>query len=362
MLFIIAILVRHAMQSNEKKIGLNDVYIIRPIAIFILIIYHSFIIYRGGWELPESFQPIVGYYIIASICCAFRLELLVFVSGYLFGLTLLRKQPTFKNTLTSKFKRLILPSIVFSTIYYYIFYYSPITFSFSHCILIILSGAGHMWYLPMLFWTMLICFGIERIKISEKFKIIGVLMFPLLSPLPLPFQLNQACYYTMYFYTGMLVFRNKDVIIEYLATCKQVIKLTIIFVALFVFGFYVREFIIDNRILNVNLISKALLYLSGKYLKIIYCIAGIFWIYALVNYLLEIKKLKIPQWIINLSAVCYGMYLFQQFILQYLYYYTDVPSIVGPYWLPWVGLAIATIGSYLLTVICRMTRIGRFIM
>lgn len=345
-------------QNNPIK--LNDVFIIRPIAVFFIIVYHAFIIYRGGWKQPIDFQDVGMYYSIATLSYAFWLELFVFISGYLLGLTLRHKELTFIALLTSKLKRLILPSILFSMIYYFMFMTS--NFSLTHCIIKILSGAGHMWFLPMLFWTMLISFGIDTMKVSEKFKIIGVLMLPVLSPLPLPFQLNQACYYTMYFYAGILVFRNRNIIIKHLATCKQVITLTSLFFILFLFGIYVREYIIDDKISNVDFISKALLYLTGKYIRIIYCIAGIFWIYALVNYLLDVKKLKVPQWVINLSAVCYGMYLFQQFILQYLYYYTNIPSIVGPYWLPWVGLAIATTGSYMLTVICRMTRIGRFIM
>lgn len=345
------------MQQNNP-IKLNDVYILRPIAIFFIIVYHSFIIFRGGWRQPVDYQNIEAYYFIATVSYAFWLELFVFISGYVFGLSLQRKQPSFKSTLVDKFKRLIIPSIVFSSIYYFMFY-DTANFSFSDCIIKVLSGAGHMWFLPMLFWTMFICLGIDNIKVSEKWKLIGVLVLPVFSLAPLPFQLNQACYYTMFFYTGMLFFRQKETIIEHLAIGKRVVALTFLFIILFVLGIYVREFLINNQISNVNSLIKAVLYLTSKYVRIVYCIAGILWIYALVNYLLKTKNINIPQWIINLSPVCFGVYLFQQFILQYLYYKTNIPSLVGSYWLPWVGLIVTTIGSYFLACLLRMTKIGR---
>lgn len=105
-----------------------------------------------------------------------------------------------------------------------------------------------------------------------------------------------------------------------------------------------------------------MLHMVGKYAKIAYCLVGIFGIYSLVNYLLNKENIKVTSRTINLSALCYGIYLFQQFILQWLYYKTTMPSIVGPYLLPWVGLLITVIGSYILTKLCRMTKIGRWLM
>lgn len=348
------------MASNIKQ-GLNDVYILRPIAIFFIIVYHAFIIYRGGWEKPSDYQDVTAYYTIATISYAFWLELFVFISGYLFALSLKRKQSEFKDMFISKFKRLILPSILFSIIYYFMFYY-PIDFSVSHCVMKIISGAGHLWFLPMLFWTMLICYVIDKIKISTKLKLVGVLFLPVLSLAPFPFQLNQACYYTMYFYIGMLVFRNRDCIIEFFAKRKWVLLGTVIFIVLFALGYYLRELLLPTIKNDVNIAIKAMLHIVGKYAKIVYCLVGIFWIYLLVNYLLNKEYIKVTPWIIKLSALCFGIYLFQQFILQWLYYKTSIPSIVGPYYLPWMGLIITVIGSCLLTKLCRMTRIGRWLM
>ena len=121
------------MSPNTKQ-GLNDVYVLRPVAIFFIIVYHSFIIYRGGWSEPVNYQNVTCYHAIATISYAFWLELFVFISGYVFALSLTRKMPTFKSIFVSKFKRLILPCILFSTIYYIMFYY-PVDFSINHCIM-----------------------------------------------------------------------------------------------------------------------------------------------------------------------------------------------------------------------------------
>ena len=131
-----------------KKL-LNDVVIIRPLAIFLLVVWHSFIIYTGGWAEPENFKSIELYWWLAKGSYACMLELFVFISGYVFALGLKRKKPTLKNVLSSKFKRLIIPSIVFSIIYYVMFY-DIRNLQISSFVIKILSGCGHMWFLPMM--------------------------------------------------------------------------------------------------------------------------------------------------------------------------------------------------------------------
>ena len=108
------------------KKSLNDILIIRPLAIFLLVVWHSFIIYTGGWKQPESFKHIETYWWIAKASYACMLELFVFISGYVFALGLEKKNPTLKNTIFSKFKRLIFPSLIFSIIYYIMFYRSSV--------------------------------------------------------------------------------------------------------------------------------------------------------------------------------------------------------------------------------------------
>ena len=193
---------------TERK-ALNDVYVIRPIAIFLLVVYHSFIIYTGGWKEPVGFQPIESYWWLAKFSYAFMLELFVFVSGYVLGLTLERKNPSFKELLVSKLKRLIVPSLIFSTIYYLCFYDLD-NFTIVGFLWDILNGCGHMWFLPMLFWTTLIAFGWDKLKLPQWLKLVGVYFLPVLSLLPIPLGLSSAMYYIPFFYTGLVIYRRRE--------------------------------------------------------------------------------------------------------------------------------------------------------
>ena len=349
-------------QLQQPKKHLNDVYVIRPIAIFLLVVYHSFIIYRGGWCQPVDFQYVGLYDWIATLCSAFRLELLVFCSGYLFALTLTRKQQSFWKMASSKAKRLLLPSVVFSIVYVALFYDIKGQ-TVGELLLTILSGAGHMWYLPMLYWVMLMCYGIDKINCSNWLKILGVAVLPILSILPFPLRIDRAVYYVLFFYLGMVIYRNRDAIISRIKSLRQVVLSFLIFVCIYAVGLYIAESgIMDPYTNSGNLIEKAIAIEVVKYVKIVYCILGIIFIYILVNYFLEVKKVRVTPWVINISGLCFGIYLFQQFILQILYYKTTLPSLVGPYWLPWVGLVITLILSYLLTKLSLKTKLGRQLM
>ena len=65
--------------------------------------------------------------------------------------------------------------------------------------------------------------------------------------------------------------------------------------------------------------------------------------------------------LIRLSGYCYGVYIFQQFILRYLYYKTDMAQCINPYALPWVAAVVTIALSLILTDLSLRTRIGRFL-
>lgn len=342
-----------------KKL-LNDVVIIRPLAIFLLVVWHSFIIYTGGWKQPENFKPIETYWWIAKGSYACMLELFVFISGYVFALGLEKKNPTLKNVLVGKFKRLIIPGIIFSLVYYVMFY-DIHNFSISSFAIKILSGCGHMWFLPMLFWTTIFVYLIDKISIPEYLKLIGCFALPVLSFLPIPLGLSTAFYYMPFFYLGVCVYRKRESILN--KTSKSlIIKLLIGGGITFWIGSLAIRDVLSQYLETSSIIVKYCSLIVGKYIQIIYALLGIAFIYMFVNYFTHIKECRISKWIIELNATCFGIYLFQQFILQILYYKTSLPTIVGPYWLPWVGLFITLVTSYILTKLSLKTNIGRQLM
>lgn len=334
---------------------LNDVVIIRPLAIFLLVVWHSFIIYTGGWKAPVGYRPVESYWWIGKASYAFMLELFVFISGYVFALSLEKKELSFIRVVKEKFRRLIIPSLIFSTIYYLLFCnlagFTLLGFTMS-----VLEGCGHLWFLPMLFWTTVICFCLNAINWPEWVKMMLVVCLVIFSIAPFPLGLSSALYYTLFFYVGMRIYKKKDSIKAF--NWRYSSLLGILFFLLFIVGTQVDRDILSVMVENSPFFLKAIALLATKYIRVGYALCGIAFVYVSVNSLLKATRWKPSGWILELNATCFGIYLFQQFILQFLYYKSPIPSLVGPYWLPWIGLVVALLASYVLTKISLKTSFG----
>lgn len=81
-----------------------------------------------------------------------------------------------------------------------------------------------------------------------------------------------------------------------------------------------------------------------------------------VGLYLNNNKAPIPQWILKIGNLCMGVYLIQQFILIALYRHTELPWLVSPYFLPWIGAFITMVLSVLVSLLARRTKVGRFLM
>ena len=324
--------------------------ILRPLAIILLVFYHAFIPYIHGWsKQPEGFHDIEAYWWIAKFSYSFMLYLFVFISGYVFALTLARK-PCFRQILFNKFKRLYVPCIIFSTVYIFMFYDFSV-FSFGKYLTILLSGAGHLWFLPMLFWAIIIAYLVDKIKYPLYIKTLMCCTFPLMSVLPIPFQLNTAFYYVPFFYLGIVFYRLNLSVGKY-NTSKNCILIG---------GGYLLTFIIGTILINNSAgIFNYDTYFIAKVLKaetiiitrLIYSFLGVLCLYMSVNFIIN-NGLRVPNWLVKVNSICFGVYIFQQFILMYLYYHTALPIIVGAYWLPWIGVVVTLVLSILFSILLK---------
>lgn len=345
-----------------QRTKLNDIVIIRPLAIFLLVVWHSFIIYVGGWKHPEGFQPVEGYWWLAKLSYAFMLELFVFVSGYVLGLTIEKKNPSFRSLFISKSKRLIIPSLVFSVVYYLLFYNLD-KFTVAGFVWSVLNGCGHMWFLPMLFWVTLIVFAYDKLQKPQWLKLIVAYCFPVLSLFHIPLGISSAMYYLPFFYMGIVIYRWRDKIVGCLCNRLSIsVLLGWLFLLLFLGVAIVSRDVLSAYKESELLIVQGIVVLCTKYMQLLCAVSGVAFVYALVNYLIVGNGLIVPKWVIELNGLCFGIYLFQQFILQILYYNTSMPVVVGPYWLPWLGLIMTLIISYILTKLSLKTRLGRHLM
>lgn len=339
---------------------LVDVVIIRPLIIGLLVIYHAFIIYMvDGWREPIGFAPVKGYGILADFLHSFRMQVIIFVAGYVYAyqvLTLGRNE-SLKQIVAKKFKRLILPSIFFSVIYFAMFYdwkdYNVLSATVR-----ILSGCGHMWFLPMLFW----CFWWGKLLIISninKVLIFIVLAVISLLPWPIPLGIGPALRYMVFFGGGVLVWMYHKEVIAF-CTKKHIIGMSAAFIGFYLFSRWFESWDLWRNGSGA-LFYKGIRYVSFSAVSLVVTMLGISVVYSIVNYFVEKRHYVPARWVFDASAICYGVYIFQQFILQFLYYKTTLPVLVGPYWLPWVGCVVTFVVSIVLTRLTLKTRFGRFL-
>ena len=153
---------------KQKKL-LYEVSIIRPLIIGLMVLYHCFCSWGGMWPEFECFIPNTFYYYLVMLIKGFRIETIALIAGYVYSYQVidLNRQSRFIPFLKKKFKRLIIPCLFFSTIYYLLFYYKG-DFDLMDFTSKITSGAGHLWFLPMLFWCFVAMYIITKFKPNRK--------------------------------------------------------------------------------------------------------------------------------------------------------------------------------------------------
>ena len=151
----------------------------RTILAVLIVLHHALACYNGSWPEPAGYTYLPLYKWINRVVIAFPLEAFVFVSGYLLAfqrITLKRTEGVWALVI-SKFKRLIVPSILFSLIYFALFKEYQ---GLHSMICSVARGCGHMWFLPMLFWCFIVCWIFEQVKIADVWKLLFFVLLNLL--------------------------------------------------------------------------------------------------------------------------------------------------------------------------------------
>ena len=201
-------MVKFLNQSAPKNRYLEDIVILRLLLIFLLIWNHAFAPYSGKWDAIPNIEVVPVYKWFVLIVYHMRIQALIFISGYLLGYTSKRKPDAllFRNCVVKKIRRLLIPGIVFSIIYYMIFY--DISRPINQIAYNIVNGSGHMWFLPMLFWCFVGVYLVEKLKI-KPFLVLYVGLVMAILPLPeIPLRINMTFKYFIYFYIGFGIQRR----------------------------------------------------------------------------------------------------------------------------------------------------------
>ena len=328
-----------------EKRKLDEVSFIRPILIICLVLYHSFIIYEGGWREPAGFVDVPAYKWVAKSSFSIMLEMFVFISGYLWAYQreALGKRKSFLKTMTDKFNRLIAPSLVFSVLYLILLNGDN---SIKISMLGVLGGVGHLWFLPMLFWCFVFGYAIIYIKIKVAWKMVILCAMAALSILPLPVRIGTSFQYLLFFIGGYYAWIYKDEITSRLYNKRSLlwIAFAILFVCLSLFEEKLSTVLLIDR---TDMISKAVYLESKLYMRLLFSSVGVVALY--LSAIQFTKKQQIKKAYVELGKYCMGIYVFQQFVLQYLYYYTALPQYLGFIALPWIAFGITLLSSLLLS-------------
>lgn len=127
----------------------------RAIAILLVVLGHSIIIYDPNWGLITSDTECLPFFYLKQMINLIQMPLFFSISGYCFCLS--KNQSFGKNLLLGKFKRILIPYFIVC-----ILYMNPIKIllgvpgyelslnMFARQVLLFTNN-GHLWYLPSLF-------------------------------------------------------------------------------------------------------------------------------------------------------------------------------------------------------------------
>ena len=322
---------------------MNDDVVMRVILVALLILYHSFAPFSGNWDPIYSFDSPV-YFWIGKFGYSFFLEAFVFISGLLAGYQFVAGGGNSKiydgKFVLKKAKRLLLPSVVFSVIYFACFYKWEGSVAFIRSIL---DGCGHMWFLPMLFWCFVCLWLMSKINMHPYWLLAFAFFLTFAYNGLLPLRIGRAFYYFFFFLLGYFVHQGymKKILDTRWAV---IITLAAVFVVSYVACVAVRFHIVVSRLLRT---------LSA------FC--GLTACYLIVLRFIPKDGVALPRWMIVISRYSFGIYILQQFVLQAIYYNTSLPLVVDYILTPWIGVLLAFVLSFAGTHLMLKTRVGRFL-
>lgn len=332
-----------------------EIDIIRCIVIILLVLYHSFAPYCGGWDpITDVNCNIPGYFWIAKLFYCGLLETFVMISGYIFSFSLQKYDFNWKNVLSKKIKRLYFPAIIWGSIFMVImgnfsFFLKPM-FPIT-----LLNGVAHLWFLPMLFWCFVFEIFIGR-HISQKYFI----LFMPISAVTLPSVpiLKISLYYCFFFHLGIIIAKNKKSILDFVSRSKILILLFIFCVVFVVFTYCQSKFLnVDS---SVPIFRKFFLIYIRNIMRLISSSLVLLFFFYIGTHIKLSSKLR--QVVMLLSTLSFGIYIFQEMILRVLYYKVNLFSNVNELFVPWIAFMVTIVLSTLISLLFSRNKFLKYLL
>lgn len=209
-------------QTREQEKGQRNYSLdnIRAIAIILVVLGHSIIIYSSDWNIYTSMVSAPELDYLKKVINLVQMPLFFSLSGFLFGHS--GTKYSLRVFAIRKLKRLLVPYFLIAALWMLpikcFIRYKDYTFMKLPTIFIndILLGkdTGHLWFLPCLFVCLLVLFLLHRMmegRLSHQVSLlIGLIILSIFSGKINYFHiqlLTNVCKYFIWVYVGFLVFQ-----------------------------------------------------------------------------------------------------------------------------------------------------------
>ena len=335
---------------------LYDVVVLRSLAIVMVVAFHAYgMMYWGHFpDLTERYKDL--YYNFNQYVVNFRMPLFIFISGYLFSYLERErgKYPTFIDLLKNKFKRLIIPYLVFASIY-------MLTTGMGFDIKVLISGScAHLWFITMLFWCF-ICtrlFGLipcrHRLILQLSLLIVSFILLFIDIPTISFFGIGSFLKWFFWFYLGHILSPYRSPIFNYLSRRKFVLfALALV---------YIIE--LSHTIMFVESAEERGFFMRFAHLAIVLLI----WYFT--NWAINNSSKPWYENIVfkELNRTSYGIYVLHYWLQPFIISSTakrllhiDTFAANHLFLFPFLFFLTSLMLSYIATKIILRTRIGRFL-
>jgi fucose 4-O-acetylase-like acetyltransferase len=248
----------------KKQIGyskLEFLNLLNVFAILLVVLGHVTHPYSGSWAFNSS-RGSTMFKLICGYIYTFHMPLFVAISGYLFYISneVKNKYTNIKILIIEKYKRLILPMLSVGLLYMIpikiLVGYYDCEFTLKNILVTFKGDYGHLWFLLMLFNTMIIFYIAKFIHINELINKYIIILFLVVANLfgycyRFNFvELTEVAMYLIYFCMGYELCKH-----QILHKIKIEKLIMLLFINIFFIGleYLIREIKIEN----INEIIKA---------------------------------------------------------------------------------------------------------
>lgn len=316
----------------------------RAIATLGVVATHSFAPYTGSWDIPVD--NIYLYKCIGLFSNVFNLSLFVFISGYVLSYqeSIRPQMDSVKEVVRKKIKRLLIPSLFWGGLYSLLFgicIFSPKgLFEF-------ISGVGHLWFLPMLFWVFVMFSFLKKANMGVVI-IIPIALLSIVVPNVMSLGILSAFHYLIWFVIGYYTFIY--VVKIKVFPRKLLIPISLFLIILFLSCVEVGDYI--NGLREMGVLYKFIYQIVAHSISFPIAIAGISFVYLMSLWLTTIidfsdSRSGISKIVMLMSKYSMGIYIFHDFIIEGLYRKTDFLSLFYSY-SPWIVFVCSILISVVL--------------